>query len=271
MPPWTPKRIGVSKPSRNAWRIGTLHAFDPQAAGVNDVRHELARLLHMPAWRPAPTRLEAGAPVPGRQRNRMPAWRPAHQYFRYAGAPKRGHRHHPGGRRRTGAMVQSGIMQQSRTSLAATASSRCVPAGPGRDGRGGAGTELPGRKTDPEGVPQLHPGGRLGGVCRGDAGPEAMPEMLQESRIQHRHQLPDRRRAGMRAMVDVSRLAAEEVGLNYVHLPFRDADRPSSSRQFLDTVAAPANSAGLHPLRIRQPGRRFDVAHQAGEAGRLLA
>ena len=66
------------------------------------------------------------------------------------------------------------------------------------------------------------------------------------------------------ADIDASREAAEAAGLNYVHLPFRTPT--AEIRRGVPRHGGRAvEPAGLHPLRLRQPGRR-DVAESSGSS-----
>ncbi len=132
-------------------------------------------------------------------------------------------------------MVQSAIMQQSRISLASTAAFAALLLV-----LAGAAVTVQAQdfvqEEGPEGVPNYT---RVDATvaCAGATGPEAMPE------IQRRgfRTVINFRTAGERnARVVESQAAAEEAGLNYVHLPFRE---PTTElvEQFLDTVAEPAN------------------------------
>ncbi len=130
------------------------------------------------------------------------------------------------------------------------------------------------QETGPEGVPNYT---RVDAsvACAGATGPEAMPE------IQRRgfNTVINFRTAGERnARVVESQAAAEEVGLNYVHLPFRE---PTTElvEQFLATVAEPenqpvyihcgsANRVGFMWLikRVKQDGYSLEDATTEAEA-----
>ena len=92
------------------------------------------------------------------------------------------------------------------------------------------------QEDGPEGVPNYT---RVDAsvACAGATGPEAMPEI---QRLGFNTVINFRTAGERNARVVESQAAAEEVGLNYVHLPFRE---PTTElvEQFLDTVAAPAN------------------------------
>ena len=92
------------------------------------------------------------------------------------------------------------------------------------------------QEEGPEGVPNYT---RVDAsvACAGATGPEAMPEIRERGF----NTVINFRTAGERnARVEASREAAEDVGLNYVHIPFREPTDELVD-QFLDTVAEPAN------------------------------
>ena len=71
------------------------------------------------------------------------------------------------------------------------------------------------------------------------------------------------------ANVEAGRAAAQTAGLKYIHLPFdgTSAD-PAIVEGFLAAVGGPQQPAGVHPLRLREPGgRRLD--DQADTAGQV--
>ncbi len=132
-------------------------------------------------------------------------------------------------------MVQFRAMQQSRTSLASVAAFAALALV-------AAGTVVAvqaqnfQQEEGPEGVPNYT---RVDAsvACAGATGPEAMPDIRERGF----NAVINFRTAGERnARVEASREAAEAVGLNYVHIPFREAT-PELVEQFLDAVAEPAN------------------------------
>ena len=63
--------------------------------------------------------------------------------------------------------------------------------------------------------------------------------------------------------------APTALGLKYIHIPFNAAARRHKTvDDFLAAIAEQGQSAGVHPLRIGQSGRR-GVAGEARAAGRL--